>query len=98
LLKIAYGLLPYEELGNYEHCRLFLQSDKNDLKFKGHPYLRLFGYFSPGPQFPTPTIFLWKKKEEWVNKNIPTRTMVVYFQNYAYQIFLPFDIADVNIN
>lgn len=98
LLKIAYGLLPEDELPNYEHCRLFLQADKNDANFKGHPHLRLFGYLSPGPQFGPPTVFLWKKRQEKAEKNIPTRTMVIYFQNYAYQIFLPFDKADSNIN
>jgi hypothetical protein len=98
LLKIAFGLLPEGELPNYEQCRLFLQSDKEDSKFKGHPHLRLFGYFSPGPQFTSPTVFLWKKKKEKARKNIPTRSMVIYFQNHVHQIFLPFDKADAVIN
>lgn len=98
LLKIAYGLLSEEELPNYELCKKFLQSDKNDSDLKGHPYLRLFGFFSPGPQFPSPLVFLWKKKKEKMEKNIPMRSMVIYFHNYVYQIFLPFGVEDREIN
>jgi hypothetical protein len=98
LLKIAYGLLPEIDLPNYENCRVLLQSDKHDEKLKGHSYLRLFGYFSPGPQFKSPLVFLWKKKADRIQKNLPLRTMVLYFQNYVHQIFLPFGEEDNKIN
>lgn len=98
LLKVAFGLLNGNVLPNYEDCRKLLLSDDYDTQLNGHPYLRLFGYFSPGPQFPSPMIMLWKKKEDKSYLNIPKRTMVIHFQNYVYQIFLPFGLEDNDIN
>ena len=73
-------------------------SDKYDSQLKNNPYFRLFGFFAPGPQFPAPIIMGWVKKYDKKNKNIPSRTMSLYFQNYVYQIFLPFCKADEKIN
>lgn len=98
LLKIAVGLLNENVLLNYEPCQRFLLSDKYDAQLKGNPYIRLFGYFCPGPPLIPPSVFICKKKEDKKNKNIPTRTMVIHFQNYVYQIFIPFGDEDKEIN
>lgn len=100
LLKIAFGLLNDNALPLYKICEKFLLSHYYDNQVKGHPYLRLFGFYCPGPLFtsPAPFVIIWKMKESKDGKNIPTRIMVIHFQNYVFQIFIPFGPKDEEIN
>lgn len=94
LLKIGYSLLPPEELSEYENVKKLLQTDRSDSKMNGNPFFRLLGVFSPGAPFPSPLIFCCKKRYEHKDTNIPTRTFILYFQNYIYQFFMPYCEGD----
>ena len=45
-----------------------------------------------------PMIGLYKKKEEYKNKNIPTYSSLLLFANYLYQIYLPYYEEDSWLN
>jgi len=94
LLKIGYSLLPENELKDYENVKKLLMSDNSDSKMSGNPFFRLLGVFSPGAPFPSPLIFCCKKREDKKDITCPTRTYVIYFQNYIYQFFMPYFDGD----
>lgn len=92
ILRIAYSLIPPEEKEDYETTRRIIMSDEHDEKLKNNFMFKLFGFFSPGPAFPDPMVFFAKKKLNI--QSTPSRTMVIYFQNYIYQIFIPYGKSD----
>ncbi len=90
LLKISLCLVDVGELMKYEQSLLFLQSDKFNKKLNNFPLYRMFIYFVPGDFSPNPAAFLFKRKSNISEKSIPTHTMLLFFRNHMYQIFLPF--------
>jgi hypothetical protein len=94
LLKVALSLVEGSELANFPKAFKILMSDEHDDKIKGLPVLRLFVWVCPGVPFPSPLVFLCCKKESKKEANAPSKTMVLYFQNYIYQVFIPFDEND----
>lgn len=94
LLKTAYMLLPQSELSHYTAINNILRTPKHDSSLQGSPFFRFIGYFLPGNPLPSPVMFCYKKRAEYAQENYPDRVFVVYFQNYIYQLFLPFCTLD----
>jgi len=94
LLKVALALIPVEELDNYKKSMKVLMTNKFDDKLKGNPFMRLLGYFVPGIPVTKPIAFLWKKRSESLNDDIPFRVLSIYFQTYIYQVFITHDLND----
>lgn len=86
-IKMAYALLPESALKDYAQCAIFLKTDHYDGAFSNHPYFKLYTHFIPGPLVQPISIFMWKRRGL---ESVPTRIMVLYCQNLAMQVFLPF--------
>ena len=94
LLKVAISLIK-NDLSDYTQTIDFLMSEKNTLD--SNPLLILHKYFIPGPPFPTPYIFSCVKRTVLNNEPFPTRTIIISFHNFVYQIFVPFVSKDINL-
>ncbi|MGV3458918.1 MAG: HNH endonuclease [Flavobacterium sp.] len=94
LLKIGYALIPEEELPLLETTRKILMTNEHNESLIKNSFFRIFGAFCPGPPFNSPMLILFKKKIATSKKPIPTRSLLIYFQNYIYQIFIPFHEDD----
>jgi hypothetical protein len=90
LLKIGMCLLPEDELAAHSITMKFLMTNTFDDKVKDLPFLRMFSYFIPGPLYVSPAAFLFKKKYSDKRPEIPEHTLLIFFQNHMYQIFLPY--------
>ena len=93
LVKILLTLLPDEAFSKYAfllQALLNLEDEKTILT--GHPMCRAMIYVNPGIPFPSPLAIVMEKKD--AQSTIPTHSMVLYFHNYIYQIFLPFYTDD----
>ncbi len=95
LLKIGISLVNANELLKYGQSLLFLNSNKYDRNLKELRLFRMFAYFVQGPLFPKPAAFLFKRKNSNSRKYIPKHTLLLYFPNHMYQIFLPFYLDDI---
>lgn len=96
LAKIAYGLLPEEDLPNFEELRLWLiEKDVATRKVyadKGH---WCFHTFVPGPSpFPRPIIALLRRKADVA---APYLMFFLAFGNWTYQIFVPCPKMDAQL-
>jgi len=89
LLKIGLTLLPEQDYTKYKRVTKMLlnNNETNDL-LATSPLCRLMVYTNPGPEFPSPLAIVCEKKEQ--NTAVPSNTITLYFNNYVYQIFLPF--------
>jgi hypothetical protein len=88
LAKIAYTLLPDEELANFEELRIWLnEKDVSTHKVyadKGH---WCFHTFVPGPSpFPKPIVSMMRRKH---SIEAPYLMFFLAFGNWTYQIFVP---------
>jgi hypothetical protein len=93
LSKILLTLLRQEDFDKYERIRRALLDLNDDYKLlSGCSLCRVMIYVNPGPEFPTPLALVMEKREE--KDRVPSHTMVLYFANYIYQIFLPFFEGD----
>jgi hypothetical protein len=91
ILKIALSVIDQSYVEDYAKAFDFLKGDpKTIIPQKG--FYRCATYLCPGMTFPSPLVFLFKKKDP--NSTMPTHLMNVYFLNYIYQIALPFYLPD----
>ncbi|WP_367866906.1 HNH endonuclease [Pedobacter sp. WC2423] len=94
LAKIALTLFNEEEFAEYADLNLMLQqTDEQQNKLSGNPLCRAMIYVNPGPEFPSPLALMVRKKKS--SETFPTHSMLLYFHNYIYQIFLPFCKQDL---
>jgi hypothetical protein len=96
LAKMAFTLLPDEELPNFERLRIWLlETDVGTKKVysdKGH---WCFQTFVPGPSpFPKPIVALLKRKEA---VTAPYMMFFLAFGNWTYQIFVPCPEVDADL-
>lgn len=96
LAKMAFTLLPDEELSNFERLRIWLlEKDVGTKKVysdKGH---WCFQTFVPGPSpFPKPIVALLKRKEA---VTAPYMMFFIAFGNWTYQIFVPCPKLDAGL-
>lgn len=94
LAKIALTLLSDEDFTKYDR----LNSALLDVENKGNlltncPFCRVSIYVNPGIEFPSPLALIVKKIDE--KSPLPTHSLILYFHNYIYQIFLPFHTDDL---
>lgn len=93
LAKIALTLLSEEEFAEYGDLNHLLKdTDEKQNKLSGNPLCRAMIYVNPGPEFPSPLVLMHSKKHN--SDPVPNHSMVIYFHNYIYQIFLPFCKSD----
>jgi hypothetical protein len=97
LLKIGLSLIRNTEVGNFQQAYKFLTNQKNDKKLTGHPLLRLFIWQFPGPPFIVPLTFVCNKKFQLSEAQYPSKSLVIFFSNYIYQIFYAFNEMDRNV-
>ncbi len=96
LAKIAYGLLPEEELPIFEELRLWLlEKDVMSSKVYGDKGHWCFHTFVPGPSpFPRPIIALLRRKGGIA---APYLMFFLAFGNWTYQIFVPCPQKDAHL-
>jgi hypothetical protein len=102
LAKVAFTLLPAEDLPDFEELRLWLlEEDVTTRKVYGEKGHWCFQTFVPGPSpFPRPIVSLMKRKE---GVDAPYLMFFLAFGNWTYQIFPPCPrkdsfLADQKIN
>lgn len=94
LLKIALSCLPEDQLLNYKLAFKYLLDAEDEKIVTGiqtvftYQTHMFFGHRSP-------MAFLYQKRD--VNEKIPTHTIVIYFANQMYQLFLPFHKDDIRL-
>ena len=86
LLKIGLCLLNDEDVKSYSTSIDYLMDLKNE-KFKNFTTALLFKYFIPGPFIEYPAVVLFKRKGNDIR--FPLHTLVLFFTNHIFQIFLP---------
>lgn len=93
LAKVAFTLLPEEELHKFEELRLWLlEKDVSTRKIYGDKGHWCFQTFVPGPSpFPKPIIALMKRKD---GVEAPYLMFFLAFGNWTYQIFVPCPTMD----
>lgn len=86
LAKILLTLLDEESFASYGRLNEAI-ADVNEEKglLKGNPFAMAFIYVNPGKPFPIAQAFVAQKKDK--KAVIPSHSMVLYFQNYIYQMF-----------
>jgi hypothetical protein len=97
ILKIGFCMLKDNELQDYEMIREILQCNEYDSKLKDNNFLRIFGYFIPGPPiYYKPFIHLYDKLSK--ETPFPQKQVVVFYANYIFQMVMPFSKKDSWLN
>lgn len=100
LIKISLSVLKDESMKDFDDTIKFLITDKFDnhiliKKFAKLSYLTLIDFYIEHP-----IIYIFRKlpslKEYEIKENIhiPNKTVLIFFRDFIYQIFIPFDISD----
>lgn len=88
LVKILLTLLPEETFKKYSRMlAAIMDADDDKNLLKGNPFCRAMIYVNPGIPFPSPITLVLEKKDD--KTAIPSHSLLLYFHNYIYQIFLP---------
>ena len=90
ILKIGLSLVKDEEVANYQRAFEILQTDEHD--DENPKAYTIVEHLCPGPAFPSPLYLLFEKKA--TDEAIPTHIFVMYFENFIYQIALPYNNKD----
>jgi len=86
LYKIGYSFLKSDELHDYKLILKILNTNVLDTKLSN--FARIVKFTFP-KSLKEPFAITYKKKEDYLSKNIPTKIIVLHFGRYAYQYFLP---------
>lgn len=90
-LKMGLSILPDQYIDDYEIAFKLLRSNiKNEET--DNPLYKVNMYFHPGPPFPSPMAILFERKD--ASKPMPMHIACIMFQNYTYQLVLPFSKND----
>lgn len=93
LVKIALTLLPENGYNKYSKLvQLLFQTDEDKNLLANAPFCRANIYLNPGPEFPLPQAIICQKLQK--ESLVLTHSLLLYFSNYIYQIFLPFNDED----
>lgn len=95
MLKIFYSILPGSSKLEYENSKKILLNDNLDLQLKGDPTIRMSYYFCAGTMMHQPLACIWKKKSDSKISNIPSRILVLHFQQYIFQIMPPWSTENI---
>lgn len=94
LAKIALTLFSDEDFVGYDRLNsMLLNLDDTDSALANCPLCKAMIYVNPGIEFPSPLALIVKKLDE--KTPLPTHSLILYFHNYIYQIFLPFYTDDL---
>jgi len=95
ILKVAISLID-DKLEDYSRTIEFLMTNKLDKFIQNNPLIGLHRYFIPGPslEFPMSFSFIKNISSQEEKNLVPSRAVVICFQNWVYQIFIPFDSKD----
>jgi hypothetical protein len=86
--KIGYSLLSDEELEDYTSLKRILMTDIGEDKLAN--IARVFECRIPS-SLSKPFVVTHVKKQEWADKHIPTKVILIHFGKFVYQYFLPCD-------
>lgn len=96
ILKIGFSILPIEECTNYSFIKEVLYSNINDKDLNIKSLFTLVKTFVPGFVHESPIVFSYKLKNN--NELLPSRTFIIYFQNYVYQFYMVSDSDLIKLN
>ncbi len=94
LVKIALSLMDYDELYKFKKTIEWLLKPNDNFTIQNHPMFILYEKEQAVP-LPRPAAMLMKKKKE---HNSPEYALLFFYSFWAYQIFIPFNIADDNLD
>jgi len=98
LIKIGLSMLEDEDIDDYDYARRFIRQSEKDINFKDSDWLRILGYFIPGPPiYSKPFVLLYKKKKNQSKSLYPTRQLILLYANFLFQIILPFSKSDEHL-
>lgn len=104
LVKMVLSLLNDETLINYRKTLNFLITGELDSDIMVKKFAKLSYHAISDCYFEYPIVFTYSKLDnldEYEEKNnivIPDKTFIIYFNQFCFQIFLPFDIKDDKIS
>lgn len=90
-LKMGLSILPDQYVDDYELAFAILKSKKKNNE-KDNPIYKMNMYVHPGPAFPSPLVILFERKNK--ADLAPMHIACIMFQNYTYQMVLPFSKQD----
>lgn len=97
LVKIALSMIEKEELRKFSKTLDWLQKPEDNLTERNHPIFLLIER-EKRPPLKKPGAMLLKKKKEYSNYNSPEYTFLFYYSFFAYQLFLPFNKSDSDLD
>lgn len=93
LAKIGLSLLKSSDINNFDRAINWLITPYHEFDKLKNPLFHIYKRIQP-KNFPQPWGVLFKKRSELLNYPSPEKVLLLFFGNYAYQIFLPFNNLD----
>lgn len=94
LVKIGLSLMPKEELSKFDKTLQWLANPNDTFTIKKHPMFILIHNFFDQPRT-KPVAILVRRK---INYNCPEYSLLLFFGFFSFQIFIPFNKNDENLN
>ncbi len=94
LVKIGLSLMPNEELSKFTKTLEWLAKPDDTFTIKKHPIFILIHSFFDEPRS-KPMAALVRRK---INHNCPEYSLLLFFGFFSFQIFIPFNTNDENLN
>lgn len=91
--KMAMSIIDEDELKYYSKGMEFLTSKKLDSASTTSNIFSVFKHWLPDTNYQKPILILLKKRE--TNSKQITNTLILFFKNIMFQIFLPFNCNDI---
>ena len=94
LVKIGFCAIPNTDLPFLEQTRKWLRGELDDKTFKGHPLFIVYYNIGGGLLSKFPFAAVLSKRD---NRSVPQTTVMICYDRFKFQFFMPFDIRDAKL-